>query len=82
MGKCLVLPGATAFRGTYETKEMTIKISLLSTSKSMCLSPDGIMTQETQFLKAMEQAATYQVSGSTLDLLDANGARLVNMSKP
>jgi heat shock protein HslJ len=80
-GKVAGSAGCNRFKGTYETQDLTIKIGLLATSKSMCLAPDGIMTQEAQFLKAMEQAATYQVSGSTLDLLDANGARLVSMSK-
>jgi heat shock protein HslJ len=80
-GKLAGNGGCNRYRGTFSTKDQTISIGALSSSKMMCTSPDGVMTQEALFLGALEKAAAYEVSGSTLDLFDADGARLVSLQK-
>jgi heat shock protein HslJ len=40
----------------------------------MCNDPEGVMDQESQFLAALESAATYKIEGTRLELRTADGA--------
>jgi len=46
----------------------------------MCAEPVGIMQQETDFLKALENASTFNIEGKTLELRDAQAALQVKFS--
>jgi heat shock protein HslJ len=40
----------------------------------MCSEPEGIMEQETEYLAALETAATYNIEGERLQLRTAEGS--------
>jgi heat shock protein HslJ len=42
-----------------------------------CPSPEGVMEQETKYLAALQNAATYTIDGDTLTIRDAGGAMQV-----
>jgi heat shock protein HslJ len=46
-----------------------------------CGEPAGLMEQESQFLKALESAATYRISGGTLTLFTADGSTAVTLAR-
>ncbi|MFC1702394.1 META domain-containing protein [Pseudomonadota bacterium] len=72
--------GCNKFSGTYERDGNSIKIGPLAGTRMMCAEPGGIMQQETQFLKALENASTFVVEGKTLELRDAKGALQVKFA--
>jgi heat shock protein HslJ len=43
----------------------------------MCVAPEGVMEQETRYLTALQNAATYSIDGGTLTIRDAGGAMQV-----
>jgi heat shock protein HslJ len=43
----------------------------------VCETPEGVMGQEAQFLAALQNSATFDISGSTLTIRDAGGAMQV-----
>ena len=46
-----------------------------------CSEPANVMEQESQYLAALQSAATYQVQGTILELQDANGESAVQYEK-
>ncbi|RME97153.1 MAG: META domain-containing protein [Chloroflexi bacterium] len=53
-------------------------MSLLPVSiMTACESPEGIMEQEQEYLAALGTAATYQISGNSLELRTAEGSLAV-----
>lgn len=69
--------GCNSFNGSYESKDAALKIGPLASTRKACATPDGVMTQETQYLTALQNAATYDISGNTLTIRDASGATQV-----
>jgi heat shock protein HslJ len=60
--------GCNNYFGSFTQGDGTISIGPLGSTMKMCTDPAGVMEQETQFLKALESAATYQLDGDKLDL--------------
>jgi len=67
--------GCNAYTGSWETDENSIKIGPLA-STAMACEPD-LMDQETRYLAALQEADTYRVDATTLEMFDAEGTRLV-----
>jgi heat shock protein HslJ len=67
--------GCNTYGGTYTTSGDTMSFSALATTRMMCA--EDVMAQETVFLAAMEQVASYEIEGTQLRLLDADGAMLL-----
>lgn len=68
--------GINQYSTTYTTSapdKMTIDAKIVSTKMA---GPDDVMAQETAYLAALPQTATYEIDGDTLWLRDANGAAL------
>jgi heat shock protein HslJ len=61
------------YNGPYTTNADTIKIGPLVSTKMAC-SSDNLNAQETAYLATLQNAATYTVEGTNLELRDANGA--------
>ncbi len=61
------------YNGPYTTKDDTIKIGPLMSTKMACGS-DTLNAQEAAYLAALGNAATYSIQGSHLELRDADGA--------
>jgi heat shock protein HslJ len=61
------------YNGPYTAKDDTIKIGPLASTKMACPS-DALNTQEIAYLTALQNAATYTIQGTHLELRDADGA--------
>jgi heat shock protein HslJ len=66
--------GCNTMGGTYETDGTSIRFSQLFSTKMACVEEDR-MRQETRFLKAIETADRYAITGDTLEL--SAGAEVV-----
>ena len=67
------LSGCNNYNATYEvTDDGGITISAIATTRKAC--EDAAMTLETQYLAALEAAATYTITGDSLTIRDADGA--------
>jgi heat shock protein HslJ len=71
--------GCNTYNGTYTVTGDQIKIGPLATTRMAC--PQEIMDQETQYLAALQTAATYQVEGTGMELRTQEGALAANFSK-
>ena len=69
--------GCNSFGGPYDSSDGTLKIGPLVNTMMFCDEPAGTSEQEQQYLAALQKAATYEISGSTLTIRDAEGAMLV-----
>ena len=69
--------GCNTFRGTYKVQGDRVAIGQLSTTRKAC--PDkGLMKQESNFVAALERAATWKIEEGELTLRGAAGERLVS----
>lgn len=64
--------GCNSYNGAYETNGDEINIGPLGSTLMACA--EDVMTQETQYLAALQSAATYQIAGNTLELRTEDGA--------
>jgi heat shock protein HslJ len=71
--------GCNTYNGTYTVTGDQIKIGPLATTRMAC--PQEIMDQETQYLAALQSAATYRVEGTGMELRTPEDALAVNFSK-
>lgn len=62
--------GCNNYTGTYEASNGIIEFGTLASTSKMCVRPEGIMEQESAYLRALEMAAGYDIVGDTLELLD------------
>ena len=69
--------GCNTYNGGYETKGDQLKVGPLASTRMFCDKPAGVMDQEQQYLAALQNAATYEISGSNLTIRDAGGAMQV-----
>ena len=67
--------GCNSYTGSWETDENSIEIGPLA-STAMACEPD-LMDQETRYLAVLQEADTYRVDATTLEMFDAEGTRLV-----
>ncbi|KAF1076173.1 hypothetical protein MKMG_01544 [Methanogenium sp. MK-MG] len=65
--------GCNSYFGSYATDGQTISIGPLGLTMMYCETPAGVMDQETGYLAALEDAATYQHSGNDLTLSNEDG---------
>ena len=69
--------GCNNYNGGYETSGDQLKIGPLASTRMFCEKPTGVMDQEHQYLTALQNAATFEIAGSTLTIRDAGGAMQV-----
>ena len=70
--------GCNDYAGSYETNDDQIKIGPLATTRKMCGEPEGVMEQEANLLKALQNAAKFKVTGNKLEIRNADGALQVS----
>ena len=73
--------GCNNYSGGFESTAATLKVGPLAATQKACTTPEGIMVQEQQYLTALQNSATYEVSGSTLTIRDSSGAMQVTATK-
>ncbi len=72
--------GCNNYMGSYTLDGQNITISPLATTRKLCPEPEGVMDQEAAFVAMMAQAATYSISGDTLELRTADGALVASFT--
>ncbi len=66
--------GCNSYRAAYVVKESTIVIQAPAATRKICSEPEGVMQQESDYLKALTTAATYTIQGQQLELRSADDA--------
>jgi heat shock protein HslJ len=73
--------GCNTYSGPYKVNGDQITIGPLISTMKACGEPAGVMDQETQYLAALQSAATYQMEGNVLELRTKDGALAADFSK-
>ena len=66
--------GCNRYQAAYVIEGSSITIQAPTTTRKACSRPDGVMQQESEYLKALPTAATYGIQGRQLELRTAEGA--------
>ena len=66
--------GCNHYRAAYITEGSSITIQAPAATRKACSSPEGVMRQESEYLKALTTAATYAIQGRQLELRTAEDA--------
>ncbi len=66
--------GCNHYRAAYVTEGSSITIQAPAATRKACPEPDGMMDQESAYLKALTTAATYAIQGQQLELRTADDA--------
>ena len=66
--------GCNHYRAAYVTEGSSITIQAPAATRKACSSPEGVMRQESEYLKALTTAATYTIQGRQLELRTAGDA--------
>ncbi len=66
--------GCNHYRAAYVTQGSSITIQAPAATRKTCPRPDGVMRQESEYLKALPTAATYTIQGRQLELRTAEDA--------
>jgi heat shock protein HslJ len=80
-GKVSGNSGCNSYSGTYKLNANEVAIGPLASTKKFCGDPSGVMDQESQYLAALQSAASYQVEGNVLELRTQDGALAVQFNK-
>lgn len=71
--------GCNNFFGSYEVEENKLSLGAIGSTKMAC--EEEVMKAETTYLSALESTASYQITGQTLQIRDADGNTLITFSK-
>jgi heat shock protein HslJ len=70
--------GCNTYQAGYEVNGNNITIGLPISTLMACAEPDGIMEQEQEYLTALSTAATYQISGDSMEMRTADMSRVAS----
>ena len=68
--------GCNYYGGTYQAKSKDLSVTNLFSTEMACLE-EGVMDQETQYLKAVQAAASYQITADRLEIFDEAGTQIL-----
>jgi putative lipoprotein len=68
--------GCNQYFGSYETSSNNLEISDLGWTEMACLSPEGVMVQEQQYMKTLQEINQYQINGDQLTLISTSSSLL------
>lgn len=66
--------GCNQYRAAYFTERSSITIQTPAATRKTCSEPEGVMQQESEYLKTLTTAATYAIQGQQLELRTADDA--------
>jgi heat shock protein HslJ len=69
--------GCNQYTTSYELDGELLSIGPAASTRMFCSEPEGVMEQEANYLQTLEKAASYQITGDQLTLLDADGLQLL-----
>jgi heat shock protein HslJ len=73
--------GCNRYTAPYSSDGPGLTIGQAAATRKMCASPEGVMEQEQQFLRALATVATARFEGDRLELRTAKGALAVSLSR-
>ena len=68
--------GCNTYFAQYKTKGNELLISEMAYTEMYCLSPEGVMEQEQEFLSLLEKAQSFEVDRTMLTISCSNGQQL------
>ena len=60
--------GCNSYFGDYQLNDNTLTFLVIGHTEMYCMEPEGAMEQETQYLKTLNSAESYQVKDGTLQV--------------
>ncbi|MCA9989502.1 MAG: META domain-containing protein [Anaerolineales bacterium] len=72
--------GCNQYNASYEVDGNNVTFGLAITTRMFCGEPEGVMDQETQYLAALQSAVSYEITGDTLEMYNADGVRMVSFA--
>jgi heat shock protein HslJ len=69
--------GCNSFGGEFMLSDNSLTFNNLYQTEMACTEPAGIMQQETAFMQAMMQTASYQITGNQLEIQNSDGETLL-----
>jgi heat shock protein HslJ/uncharacterized lipoprotein NlpE involved in copper resistance len=73
--------GCNRYTGSYTASGESLDIGPVAATRKMCPSPERIMEQETEFLKALDMVARARVDGDALELRTSGGALAIRATR-
>jgi len=73
--------GCNDYHGPVKASAPKISMGPLASTRKFCADPDGVMDQESQYLAALETAATYRVQGSRMEMRATDGALVAQFQR-
>jgi len=70
--------GCNTFSAPYTVDGANLTIGDAAVTAMMCVDPEGLAEQESNFLTALSNVATWEIHNGVLFLRDANGAQQIN----
>jgi heat shock protein HslJ len=73
--------GCNNYTAAYENEGETISIGPPGLTRQFCAEPEGVMEQESEYLAALQTAATYRIEGNSMNMRTADGETVANFSR-
>jgi heat shock protein HslJ len=73
--------GCNQYTASYQGAINSIQIGTPATTRMICDTPSGTMTQETYYLTTLQGASTFKIAGDILTVYDASGNALFTYTK-
>jgi len=73
--------GCNQFNASYEEIGTRIKFSKATSTKMWCALPEGVMQQESFFLKLLQESKSYAIEAGVLTFIGEDGTKLLVFSK-
>ncbi len=71
--------GCNDYFADYTVDGSSLSIGAIGSTEMFC--GEGLMAEETAFLTALENAASYQITGNTLQMLDSDDNTLISLTR-
>lgn len=65
--------GCNTYRGSFTAEGANLKITPAGTTKKLCMTPAGVMEQESHFVTSLESVTGFTIENSMLELKAADG---------
>lgn len=73
--------GCNHYGGTYNASGEKLTFPSMAVTEMYCMDPAGIMEQETAYLQALSQAASFSVDENRLEMRSASGETILVFTK-
>ncbi len=80
-GRLSGFAGCNQYTASYQGAVNSIQIGTPATTRMICDTPSGTMTQETYYLTTLQGASTFKIEGDILTVYDTSGKALFTYTK-